>query len=76
VRTSVHVQFIGELTIEQVLHYFFFFSALSQLFNSVNQHDEKFVYIFLDSRVNGSSINIFECLAELFRVVVLLFQLH
>jgi hypothetical protein len=75
-RTAIHVQFIRELTIEQVLHYFFFFSALSQLFNSVNQHDEEFVDVFLNSRVNRSSVNIFECLTELFRVVVLLFQLH
>lgn len=37
---------------------------------------EELIYVFLDSWIDWTAIDIFESLAELFRVIVLLLKLH
>lgn len=75
-RAAFADQLVGENSKQQIFYNSFFFRILSEVFESVNQHVEKLVAIFLDPRINRTSVNVFERLAEILRVEVLLLQLH
>lgn len=74
VRTAVANQFISEAAIEQIFHHLLFLGSLDQGLNSIDKHIEEFVYILLDSRVDWTTVNVFESGTKFLGVVILLFE--